>query len=753
MPLDEDKLLKIYELTLKLAGKEIIDHPSVGNEPIDLDGIIAQLEQLQAEKARAEQRLNEVIDVILAIAGLDFSKRAPVTGEGDIYDAVASGMNMLAEELVASTVSKDSLNNIISSIVDCVFVLNADLSVNRVNNAIIDLLGYSEDELLHQDCSKIVADEGFKKSTVQTLLSKGHVQNEEVYLLTKEGDKIQVSLSGSVMYNKENDVYGIVFVAKDITEQKKFESALKEAKEAAEAASKSKSEFLATVSHEIRTPMNGIIGMTGLLINTELDQEQKEYVEIVRVSGESLLTIINDILDFSKIESGKIDLEEETFSLRNCIEETLELLAPNAHQKNLELISLIEPEVPPYIIGDVTRLRQILVNLVSNAIKFTESGEVLVTVSNVDAPGKGKVLKFSVKDTGIGIDKNQIIDLFNAFSQADSSTTRKYGGTGLGLAISKRLTTLLGGEIWVESTEGQGATFYFTINTEVGDVPPSKPGLSKSIPDIKGKKVLVVDDNTTNRRVIELQCANWGLATNSTSSGKEALEVLKNKEVDFMIIDHHMPGMDGMDLAQAVRKSNSKEEMPIIMLSSAFDRESTNGDLEILNGYMLKPIKQSQLFNAILAALSMGHNIEKDIKLPYSQLDEGLAQRVPLNILIAEDNIVNQKLAKRVLEKMGYLPDVAANGIEVMESLHRQKYDIIFMDVQMPEMDGLEATKEILETWPDKRPVIIAMTANAMEGDRERCLAAGMDDYISKPIKFQEVQEAFEYWGAKIKAP
>jgi PAS domain S-box-containing protein len=623
-----------------------------------------------------------------------------------------------------------------------VALVDRDGRVTAWNPAAEELFGYPAEEAVGRNIDDLVANSDEVRAEAEAfteLSASGNVAHLITRRTRKDGTLVDVETFGApvIVAGEHVGVYGMWH---DI-------GPLQQARRDAEAATVAKSAFLATMSHEIRTPLNAVIGMTGLLLDTELTPEQRGFGEVIRTSGDALLTVINEILDFSKIEAGRLDLERQPFRLRQCVESALELVATTAADKSLDLAYLIDPRTPTAIVGDFTRLRQILLNLLNNAVKFTDHGEVVLRVGATPAepsPNGGPKryeIHFSVRDTGIGIPEGRMDRLFEAFTQVDASTTRRYGGTGLGLAISKRLAEEMGGRMWVESRVGQGSTFHVTIRAEAAAGPLAAEEL-EAIPEIAGKRVLIVDDNATNREILRRQAESWGMVPQEAATPNDALEYVRRGDpFDVAILDMQMPEMDGLALAEEIRRHRDPEALPLVMLTSLGYRDPSLSGGQFA-AYMTKPIRPSQLYDALIGIFAPQMALQK-VPAPSPRAATPAAEHSPLRILLAEDNAVNQRVALLLLEKLGYRADVAADGREALQALERQPYDVVLMDVQMPEMDGLEATRRIVERWPGPdRPRIVAMTAGATEADREACLAAGMNDYVSKPIRQEELAAA-----------
>jgi signal transduction histidine kinase/CheY-like chemotaxis protein len=564
---------------------------------------------------------------------------------------------------------------------------------------------------------------------------------QEVLLTERDGTRIWIHSTKMPLRDTSGRIVGTFGISRDITRRKQMEEELQKAKEAAEAANRAKSEFLANMSHEIRTPMNGVLGMTELALGTDLTSEQREYLEMAKTSANSLLAVINDILDFSKIEAGKLDLDITPFRLRESLARITKPLALRAQQKGLELLCDVRPEVPEEIVADPTRLTQVLSNLLGNAIKFTNQGEVELRAELESRHAYGATLHFSVRDTGIGIPLEKQKSIFEAFAQADGSTSRRFGGTGLGLTISTRLVEMMGGRIWVESRPGRGSCFHFTA--DVGVANSERVARPAELARLRGLSVLVVDDNAANRRIVAELLESSGMKPVLAASGAEALTRLEeaqagNTPLALMILDCHMPEMDGFELVEQIRRRPALAGIPILMLTSAGERGDATRRRELgIAANLTKPVNQRQLMESIQAALGRP---AAGGAAPFPVTRQSLRAGEPkLRVLLAEDNAVNQKLALRLLEKQGHSVLVVGTGRAALEALDEEKFDVVLMDVQMPDMDGLEATAAIREREKadGKHVPIIAMTAHVMAGDQERCLAAGMDGYVAKPISSQ----------------
>jgi PAS domain S-box-containing protein len=626
------------------------------------------------------------------------------------------------------------------------------------NTACLRMTGYDEaSELMGRNMHEVThyarPDGAFypvEECGIYQAFRDGHgTHGDDEVLWRKNGTSFAVEYWSRLLH-RNNRVIGMVVTFVDVTERKRAEEVMRNAKEAAEAGSRAKSEFLANMSHEIRTPLNGVIGMTELALGTDLTQEQREYLETVKFSGDALLRVINDVLDFSKIEAGKTELELSYFNLRECLDTILRTFALRASEKQLELLCEVDERVPQSVRGDPFRLRQILVNLLGNAIKFTEAGEVALRVRVDELDGKECLLRFTVSDTGVGIAAPVHKLIFDPFTQADSSTTRTYGGTGLGLAISARLVNMMRGEIWVESEPGHGSEFHFTVHLGVGEDSLSTRDPATPPQGSETARVLVVDDNRTHRGILTVLLNHWGMRSTAVQSGEDALVQLGAARAcgdpyKLILIDAQMPEMDGFALIEHIRRFPGTAPATIMMLASGGERGQTARCAELgVFAHLLKPVRQSDLYDAIHGAL--GRPTEEAATIVRPSPEETRERAETLHVLLAEDNAVNRKVATGLLEKRGHRVIVTTNGIEALAALERSTYDLVLMDVQMPEMDGLEATRRIrrLEQGTAFHQQIIALTAHAMSGDRERCLEAGMDGYLTKPLRPQELDQVLE---------
>jgi len=668
---------------------------------------------------------------------------------GVLQRRVRQQTEIVRQRLEREAVLEEQYRDLFENASDLIQGVDPEGKFLYVNRAWRETLGYGAEEVaalsvfdvVHPDCQQ-QCQNAFHRVMWGELL-----EGIEVEFVTKSGRTVILEGNANCRFvdGKPVSTRGIF---RNITERKRVEAQVRGAKEAAEAANRAKSEFLANMSHEIRTPMNGVLGMTDLVLETELTPEQRECLCMARASADSLLTIINDILDFSKIEAGRLDQESIEFRLRGGMEPTMKALAPRAHQKGLELNCHVHSEVPDVVVGDPGRLRQILVNLVGNAIKFTERGEVTVQVERESQAGGSAKLHFSVRDTGVGIPREKQATVFEPFTQADGSTTRRYGGTGLGLSISRRLVEMMGGHIWVDSTPGQGSTFHFTARFGVGK--PLEEVAPAQEPSLADVRVLVVDDNATNRRILEEMLQSWHMKPTLVEDAHVAMSRLERALEDgtpfrLVLTDVNMPEMDGFALVERIRRNPRLAGAAIVMLTSGGQRGDAARCRELgVAAYLSKPVGQSELFDAIVRVVSTPQaEAAPTALITRHSLHEGKRK---FHVLLAEDNAVNQKLAVRLLEKQGHRVMVAANGRQALAALNQEKFDVVLMDVQMPEMDGFEATAAIRqrEQSTGQHLPIIAMTAHAMQGDRERCLAAGMDGYISKPIQARQLFEVLD---------
>jgi PAS domain S-box-containing protein len=657
----------------------------------------------------------------------------PVTEEGE-----STGYLAIYHDISELQRQKQYYESLLDVSPTAIVTVDPDHRVTSWNPAAEKLFGYRREEAIGHDVDALVAStDAVHQEAVQ--LTRQASEAGQVHLTTrrtrKDGSLVDVDVR-AVPIRAGDEMAGLYALYHDISE-------LQSAREQAEGATQAKSAFLASMSHEIRTPLNAVIGMTRLLLDTDLTPEQRGYAEVIRSSGDVLMAVIAGILDFSKIEAGRLELEDRPFDLRECMDSALELVAASASGKRLELACSVNPGTPRVIVGDATRLRQIVVNLLNNAVKFTDSGEVVLSWEGEElAPSGGEKhrLHFAVRDTGIGIPEDRLSRLFESFSQLDASTTRRYGGTGLGLAISKRLAELMGGTIWAESRVGEGSTFHFTI--EAAEAPaPAAAHERGAPPQLRGRRVLIVDDNPTNRHILRRQVESWGMLARDTAYPAQAVEWIgRGDHFDLAILDMQMPGMDGVMLAAEIRRFRDARSLPLVMLTSLGPREELSGRAEFAAS-LTKPVKPSHLYDTLMNVFDTAPAVEAPG--PPEQPAGQLVGPFPLRILVAEDNVVNQQLAVLLLKKIGYQADVAANGLEVLKALGRKTYDVVIMDVQMPEMDGLEATRQIRQRWPEGlRPHVIAATANVMQEEREACLAAGMDAYLSKPIDRDELAAA-----------
>jgi len=698
-------------------------------------------------------KLNESVGSI-ACSGDDFA-RVPCQGRDEI-SSLGESINLMLASLQMSQAEKRQAEEhqkaFMNHFPGIALIKDSEGRYLYVNESFLRMHNVRMEEALGKKASDLypAAAESIRRADQDVLYSGETRQTEEQGTFPDGSTHNWLTYRFPLQDRDGRKLIGTIGV--DISDRKLAEAAMKLAREQAEAANRAKSEFLANMSHEIRTPLNGVVGMTELALATDLTTEQREYLDTVKLSADSLLTVINDILDFSKIEAGKIDLELVDFDLRDILEKTMKTMALRAEEKNLELLCDIAPDVPDAIRGDSTRLRQVIINLVGNAIKFTSSGEVGLKITVPNIPGEPRILHFIVSDTGIGIPEGKQKSIFDPFSQADTSTTRKFGGTGLGLTISARLVTMMGGKIWVESKAGEGSQFHFTMPL-VDATETFTNGQKVPSEVFRGVKVLIVDDNRTNRRILEGMLKFWEMITVAVASGAEGIEELlsvssQTDPFELVISDVHMPGMNGFEFIERVRQELELSRAKIMLLTSAGRRgDAARCDQLGISAYLTKPVRQSELRDVIAKMLGHDHDSVPSSVITRYSLANPADNNATLRVLLAEDNPVNQRLASRLLEKRGHRVTIANNGHEAVAAVEHGEYDLVLMDIQMPEMDGFEAAGAVRKREKEiggRNIPIVALTAHAMKGDRERCLDAGMDGYLTKPIRAHELDEVLQ---------
>ena len=670
---------------------------------------------------------------------LSLNVAAITTGKHPGYTCI---LHDITEKMTAASALQESdarFRALVDNVQEVIFQTDELGAFTFLNAAWQQITGFSVEESLGRPFLNYVVpeDRDAALEEFRPLIARERLHcRHQIRYRTQDGSARWLEMFARLTLDSNGRCLGTSGTLNDVTARHEAEMAMKEARDVAEAASRAKGEFVATMSHEIRTPMNAVIGMTGLLLETELTREQREYAETVRTSGENLLEIINDILDFSKIESSRLELEDLEFSLTECIEDALDLVLPSSATKNLEIAYVIDDSTPLRVIADITRVRQVLVNLLSNAVKFTAEGEISVHVSLQDRVADEATLLFAVKDTGTGIPEERLTRLFQPFSQADSSITRHYGGTGLGLAISKRLATLMGGTLWVESEPGKGSTFYFTMQARFDAAQPTSKQLLRS------RTVLLVDANTLSAMAIASQLHRLGITMVHAASSEEAEAALAGQAIDAVMLSSGLFAQQGKQIEDALARSRQKP--PIVVLTSLGLRITEPHSSFAPAGWLSKPVKAQALEQLLTGILAGG---TPQASAPELAAQAGLPPRRNIRLLVAEDNPINQKVAMKMIKSLGYRADVVGNGLEAVDALKRQRYDLVLMDVQMPEMDGLDATRKIRQTQSGTdRPHIIAMTANAMQGDEDICLTAGMDEYLTKPIRIADLKLALDRW-------